>query len=110
VSKHLFPYRYDYRVEWQKFTQALSAAGDSLDLGQSVIKAVADLVESPGGGLWLRDESGAFRMHARLNHPGSANVEPADGAVCSFLDAREWVINLKEYSERPELYDGLELP
>ncbi len=110
VSKHLFPYRYDYRVEWQKFTQSLSATGDSLDLGQSVIKALADLVESPGGVLWLRNESGAFRMHARLNHPGMSLTEGADGDLCRFLDDREWVINLDEVRDRPELYDALVLP
>ena len=41
VSKHLFPYRYDYRNEWRRFTQALSAAEGGLDLGQSVIRALA---------------------------------------------------------------------
>jgi len=43
ISKHLFSYRYDYRNEWLRFTQALSAADSGLDLGQSVIRALSDL-------------------------------------------------------------------
>ena len=110
LSKHLFPYRYDYRVEWQRFTQALSSAGDSLDLGQSVIKALSDQVESSGGALWLVDDAGVFRMHARLNHPVCEAKEQADGRFCQFLDQREWVINLEEMREQPDRYGELSVP
>ncbi len=57
VSKHFFSYRYDYREEWLRFTQALSASDRQSELGQSVVKGLADLVESPAGGLWLRDDA-----------------------------------------------------
>ncbi|MDR3214241.1 MAG: PEP-CTERM system histidine kinase PrsK, partial [Azoarcus sp.] len=49
ISKHLFPYRYDYRTEWLRFTKFLSAANGQIDLGQAVVTALANLVESPGG-------------------------------------------------------------
>lgn len=110
INKHLFPYRYDYRVEWQRFTQALSAAGDTLDLGQSVIKALADQVESSGGVLWLRDADGLFIMHARLNHPASDALEAQDSALCRFLDEKEWVINLEEFRSSASHYQGLRIP
>lgn len=110
ISKHLFPYRYDYRNEWLRFTQALASVDGQLDLGQSVIKALGDLVESPGGGLWLRDGDGKFVMRSRLNQAVCPAVEPADSSLCTFLDAREWVINLEEYRSSPTLYRGLVLP
>ena len=110
LNKHLFPYRYDYRNEWLRFTQALASAGGGLDLGQSVIKALADLVESPGGTVWLRNVDGRFSMHARLNQPSSEDVEPADSALCRFLDDKEWIINLEEYRLRPTQYGALRLP
>lgn len=110
VNKHLFPYRYDYRKEWLRFTQALSSAGDSLDLGQSVIKALSDLVESSGGALWLRDTSGRFVMHARLNHPSSDAVEEEGSAFCRFIDEREWVVNLEEMRTSRSSRNGLEIP
>lgn len=110
VNKHLFPYRYDYRKEWLRFTQALSSAGDSLDLGQSVIKALSDLVESSGGALWLRDSSNQFVMHARLNHPPSDAVEDEDSPFCRFIDEREWVVNLEEMRTSRPSGSGLEIP
>lgn len=110
VNKHLFPYRYDYRSEWLRFTQALSSAGGQMGLGQSVVKALGDLVESPGGGLWLRDASGQFAQSARINVPPSSATEMVDGALCRFLDEREWVVNLEEFRTRPAHYEGLELP
>lgn len=110
LNKHLFPYRYDYRNEWLRFTQALASAAGGLDLGQSVIKALADLVESPGGSLWLRNADGQFSMHARLNQPSSDLTESADSSFCRFLDHKEWIINLEEYRLRPAQYGDLRLP
>lgn len=110
INKHLFPYRYDYRVEWQRFTQALASAGDTLDLGQSVIKALADQVESSGGVLWLRNADGLFTMQARLNHPASDAVEAQDGALCRFLGEKEWVINLEELRSSASHYQDLRIP
>ena len=96
VNKNLFPYRYDYRTEWLRFTQALSSADDSMNLGQSVIKALSDLVESSGGLLWLRDGSGMLLPHARLNHPAIDIEESVESDFCRFLDEREWIVNLEE--------------
>lgn len=110
VNKHLFPYRYDYRTEWLRFTQALSSAGGSMDLGQSVIKALSDLVESSGGALWLRDSSARFAMHARLNHPPSDAVEDENSPFCRFIDEREWVVNLEEIRTSRPSGSGLEIP
>jgi putative PEP-CTERM system histidine kinase len=110
LSKHLFSYRYDYRNEWLRFTQALASADKGLDLGQSVVRALSDLVESPGGALWLRDGTGKFAPYARLNRPVIDVVESPDSELCRFLDEREWVINLEEYRIRPQPYDGLVLP
>ncbi|AVZ78812.1 PEP-CTERM system histidine kinase PrsK [Zoogloeaceae bacteirum Par-f-2] len=110
VNKHLFPYRYDYRHEWLRFTQALSVADDGLELGQSVIKALSDLVESPGGVLWLRQADGHYRPHSRLNAPHCEAVEEESGSLCRFLAEREWVINLEEFRVRRSHYAGLALP
>ncbi|HNQ76066.1 MAG TPA: PEP-CTERM system histidine kinase PrsK, partial [Pseudothauera hydrothermalis] len=110
VNKHLFPYRYDYRHEWLRFTQALSVADDGLELGQSVIKALSDLVESPGGVLWLRHADGRYRPHSRLNAQHCEAVEEESGSLCRFLAEREWVINLEEFRVRRSHYAGLALP
>ena len=110
ISKHLFPYRYDYRAEWLRFTQALSSADRSLDLGQSVIKALSDLVESPGGALWLADGYGKCKLHSRFNHPVVDAVDSLDSPLCAFLAGRGWVVDLEEYRMQPGRYEGLVLP
>ena len=110
LNKHLFPYRYDYRAEWLKFTKALSAPDDRRDLGQAVVSALADLVESAGGGMWLDNGQGHFVMRARLNTPESSVAEPADSAFCRFLAVEGWVFNLEEYRMRPKKYGGLTPP
>lgn len=110
LNKHLFSYRYDYRQEWLRFTEALTASDRSLDLGQSVIKALGDMVESPGGNLWLRDEHDCFRPVSRLNRPASEALESPDSSLCRFLASREWVINLEEFRMNPRQYGELQLP
>ncbi|HAF55907.1 MAG TPA: PEP-CTERM system histidine kinase PrsK [Thauera sp.] len=110
ISKHLFSYRYDYRNEWLRFTQALSSADHGLDLGQSVIRALSDLVESPGGALWLADPYGKCTMHSRLNHPQLTASEPLQSPLCRFLEEREWIVNLEEFRAQPARYEGLTLP
>jgi putative PEP-CTERM system histidine kinase len=110
LNKHLFPYRYDYRAEWLKFTRALDAGETGRDIGQATIEALADLVESAGGGLWLDDGSGQMGMRARLNMPDSDALEPRDGSLCRFLAREGWVFNLEEYRIRPKNYGGLTPP
>ena len=111
VSKHFFSYRYDYRDEWLRFTQALSAQGGQQELGQNVIKGLADLLESPAGSLWLRDAPGRHFTHAaRWNMAADAGVEPSGSEFIRFLSETGWVVNLEEFRSSPERYRGLRLP
>lgn len=110
LAKHFFAYRYDYRTEWLGVTQALSVAGDGLGLGESVVKALADLVESPGGGVWLRDVNGSYSQQARLNMPDYGVREQADSVFCRFLLEREWVLNLQEMRSGYSSGAGLPMP
>ena len=110
VSKHFFSYRYDYRDEWLRFTRALSAR-DGRQLGQDVIKGLADMLESPAGVLWLRESSSRhFAQTAAWNMPASAATEPSDSNFVQFLVEKGWVINLEEFRVSPERYRELLLP
>lgn len=110
LNKHFFSYRFDYREEWLKFTLALSAQDPHLDIRQLSIKALADLVESPGGALWLRDGGGTLAPSARWNMPATAQSEPEDGPFAKFLATSGWVVNISEYKATPQRYQGLDLP
>ena len=110
VSKHFFSYRYDYREEWLRFTRTLSEGEPGVQLRERSIKAIAELVESAGGALWLRRETGNFERAAHWNLPTAAGALAVDSPFANFLSERQWVINLDEYDAHPERYDDLILP
>ncbi|HTS23459.1 MAG TPA: XrtA/PEP-CTERM system histidine kinase PrsK [Casimicrobiaceae bacterium] len=110
VSKHFFSYRYDYREEWLRFTRTLAADSTPQGIQQGAINALADLVESPAGALWLKQGDASFRPAARWNLPAVNAVEAADGPLCGFLERTGWVVDLGEYASTPDRYPGLALP
>ncbi|MCP5157209.1 MAG: PEP-CTERM system histidine kinase PrsK [Ectothiorhodospiraceae bacterium] len=111
LSKHFYKNRYDYREEWLKFTQTLSSADEEADLGTRIVRAVAEMVESPGGGLWLRQGAGGFVCGQVWGFtPPAGAVEAADSSLARFLARDGWVVLVDEYRERPEAYPGLEIP
>jgi len=109
VSKHFFSYRFDYREQWLRFTQTLSPQGQDLGLQQLCIKALADLVESSAGALWMRGED-AFRQVARWNLAEVRDAEPANGSLVAFLERTGWVVDLHERAAGSERYAGLVPP
>lgn len=113
VGKHLFALRYDYRESWLKFTQILGsgAAMPGADtLEQSVIAALAELVESPGGVLWLRDADGVYRPRAKLNCPMLSGEETADAPLAKFMGEQGWIVNMEEWRSRSGAYQGIAVP
>lgn len=111
IGKNFFRYRYDYREEWLKFTNALCSENNVLQLGQQVIRGLADMVESPSGSLWTKDVPGQkFIQSARWNFSVSDIAEPADSAMMMALETSGWVISLEEYRSRPARYGDLQLP
>lgn len=108
ISKHFFSYNYDYREEWLHFTRTLSESGHGL--GERVIQALAQLVESPGGSVWIARDSGNFEHVTHWNMPSATGMEPVASSFCQFLEHREWVIDLQEYRTSPEKYSAITLP
>lgn len=111
VGKHFFNYRYDYREEWLRFTLAVSVEDSPQTMGQQVVRGLANMVESPGGTLWLRETgTEVYRQHARWNLPECVGELRQDSPLCRFLLASGWVINLEEYRCFPARYSDLEIP
>ena len=109
LSKHFFSYKYDYREEWLRFTFTLSASEPGVDLYERSIRAVAELVDSPGALLWVEQVDG-FHQVARWNMPAINEIEGTQGSLCTFLDARQWVVDLNEHAAQPDAYGDLQLP
>ena len=110
VSKHFFSYRYDYREEWLRFTRTLSNESLSRHVGERTIMAIADLVESPAGALWLKEEDGRFVPASRWNQPAIDATEPADSALVRFLARDAWIVNLADARADAARYPGLVIP
>ncbi|TFW29870.1 XrtA/PEP-CTERM system histidine kinase PrsK [Massilia horti] len=108
ISKHFYTYNYDYREEWLRFTRTLSEQGPGL--GERAIQAIAELVESPGGALWIRRESGVFEAAARWHVPRQDADVHADSPFCIYLESTHWVVDLHELARDPDKYEGLVIP
>lgn len=111
LGKHFFRYRYDYREEWLKFTRALSAKNSPQELGQQVIRGLAEMLESPGGGLWLRTRGEAtFSQTARWNMAPTVENEPNDSGLCRYMAEGGKIINLEEYRSFTRRYGQMKIP
>ncbi|WP_308815358.1 XrtA/PEP-CTERM system histidine kinase PrsK [Sphingomonas sp. GV3] len=92
LAKHFFDHRYDYRVEWQRFAARLGAPGSGEPLGQRVVRALADLTDSPGGLLLVAAGEGLERDAAwNWSAPGDA-----DAALAAHLAGSERIVALDE--------------
>ncbi len=110
INKHFFSYKYDYREEWLSLTRRLSRVEEVGDPYQRSIKAVAHILESPGGALWLLRD-GRYVCVASWNMAAvDEAVEPASAALASFLRRSQWVIDMQQYDRDPYHYAGLTLP
>jgi putative PEP-CTERM system histidine kinase len=108
LNKHFYRARFDYRAEWMRLTRTLADGGPAV--AERTIEAVAQLVESPAGALWLRREAGQFEPAASWNMAPQRAVEPAGADLCRFLAQRHWVIDVPDCARAPQRYAGLALP
>lgn len=92
LTQHLFQHRYDYRVEWARFTETLGRPQGGAPLAERVVKAVADLTESPAGLLLIAGEDG-LEPAAGWNWPIDSTPEPA-AALSAHLAATGRVLEL----------------
>ena len=111
VGKNFFRYRYDYRNEWLRFTSRLAADNSPQEVGGSVVRGLAEMMHSPAGALWYRDdEEGHLVQTARWNGARSMVVESVDSPFARFMQAREWVVDIDEFRAHPDLYEGASPP
>ena len=112
LGKHFFRHRYDYREQWLNFTEALSLCKQESLPHECVVRAIADVVDSPGGLLWLRrkDNDGLEQVSHWGVSGSEGEVVAGDSPLVRYLEERAWVINLEEYRYDPELYTPLVLP
>jgi putative PEP-CTERM system histidine kinase len=87
INENFFSYKYDYRVEWQKFIQSLSAWDDG-GVAMRVLRTLSELIDSHGGALWsYRDRWSQFMPAAHWSFPTElAPFSTGDAALKVFED------------------------
>ena len=115
LNKHFYRNRYDYRVEWLRFVRALEADADEPEARTAMIRAVAQIVASHFGTLWVRSDD--RRRLILATHWSDGGVRTADFAsldvqmeFVEFLEHRQWIVDLDELKRAPDVYQNLRLP
>lgn len=114
VAKHMFQHRYDYRAEWLRFTRTIAQSGGAAGatLEERVIRAVADITDSPGGLLLSIGDRGQLELAARWQWPtASVPAEALSPAETSGLEASGYITDLDELrAGRPGRPPGFRVP
>jgi putative PEP-CTERM system histidine kinase len=108
VVDNFFSNRFDYRREWLRCIAKLSAGDAEGTLPVRVIRAVADVVDSPGGILYLRPSEGAaasYHWAAAWNLPSGGMPVAADAPLLAALHGKgaRGMVELTTANRPPEL-------
>lgn len=108
VVDNFFSSRFDYRREWLRCIAKLSAGDAEGTLPVRVIGAVADVVDSPGGILYLRPTEGAatsYHWAAAWNLPSGGMPVAADAPLLAALrgPGSGGIVELTPANRPPEL-------
>ncbi len=95
INENFFTYKYDYRTEWTKFIRALSATEET-GTPLKVLRTFAELMDSPGGALWLwKDNFRQFLPMAKFSARAELGpVAPDDPILAAFEDESRTLIDL----------------
>jgi putative PEP-CTERM system histidine kinase len=114
INKHFYKNKYDYRIEWLRFIGTLSST-DEDDVRRTAVRAIAQIFASPGGALFLGDETGrnfipyaAWPMRVDTI-PGVVSVAAQDD-LPAFLKRTRWIIDTHEFRRAPDVYGNIALP
>lgn len=100
VARHFYSYKYDYREEWLRFIRTLASDDAGAALGQRVIRAVADIVDSPDGLLWSRRDATlepAAEWNRRMHWPRAGET----AALIGWLEDRQAIVDLTAPADAP---------
>ena len=107
IDKHFFHYKYDYREEWLRIIRTLSLNSDYEQLHERSIRSLAQIIDSPGGVLWLKQERGCYESESWWRMDSIQSREYEDSSFIRFLEEQQFVINLDEFRTDPEVYTRL---
>jgi putative PEP-CTERM system histidine kinase len=93
VSRHFFSHRFDYRAEWLRFVSTVSEPSSGKDnLSVRVVRALAQIIDSPAGTLWRIRDDANFTPQVGWNVPVDTEQKlPIDDSFISGFRGGEWI-------------------
>ena len=100
VVDNLYSHRYDYRKEWMRCIDALTAPEAFVALPKRAIRAIAEVVDSPAGALFVRaPQNVAFEWAGSWNMPAVTTPIPPGHALVGHFKDGDWIVQLDETPE-----------
>jgi putative PEP-CTERM system histidine kinase len=111
ISKNFFDYKYDYRDEWIKSTNALASRDKDHSLFFHITQILSDLVGSKSAAIWCKDEYGNYTLRSQKGSiEGKLSSIDQNSDLVLFFKQHDWIINLDEYMLDPSKYQLIEIP
>jgi len=115
LVKHFYRHKYEYREEWLRFIATLSDELEGEDTRATGLRAVAQIISSPGAA-FLKFEPGSAVFAPAAAWP-SESLLPGHGEsldttpeLVDLLGESQWVVDLEEYRRDPDAYEQVALP
>nr|WP_294502641.1 XrtA/PEP-CTERM system histidine kinase PrsK [uncultured Rhodopila sp.] len=102
VVDNFYSHRYDYRREWMRCIDALTAPDTFVPLHKRAICAAAEVVDSPAGALFVRPpQDVAFQWGGSWNMPAVGAPVPPGHPLVALLHGRESIVRLDQHEDSP---------
>ncbi|HEY0183732.1 MAG TPA: XrtA/PEP-CTERM system histidine kinase PrsK [Rhodopila sp.] len=100
VVENFFSHRYDYRREWMRSIDALTAPDAFVALHKRAIRAAAEVVDSPAGALFVRPpQDVAFQWAGSWNMPAVSTPVPPGHPLATQFKHGDWIVKLDEHPD-----------
>jgi putative PEP-CTERM system histidine kinase len=97
LHKNFYQHKHDYRTQWLRFTEQLSASRSGDELLQHILSAYCDIFGISGSALFLREDShNKFCVQAAHDLELAEDLIPPENSLLRFMTKRAWVINVNE--------------
>lgn len=101
LSHHVLRDKYDYRGEWLRFSERLARAGSGEPFDRRIVRALADIVDSPAGALWSVSET-HFPIAAGWNVSPASLADLDVPALVDYFEERDQVWEISKPDAFPK--------
>jgi len=111
LTDHFFSFRYDYRREWMRCIETLTAPDAHVGLHLRAIRTAASVVDSPAGALFVRaPDEVAFHWAGSMNMPAVTEaIPPGHPLIPAFRDG-DWIVVLPDTEGSATWFPDLDRP